>query len=321
MSVSKCPPNYVRPRVAVLGGDEASYIGAMLALGGYAEVRVDKVAPVLTRRGVRTLSSVDLHTRSFEPALTIIVTDAKQKWKVEGPVIVLATEPLKPNFPNDIQFHGALGFWVSSSDGALAPSSWYGSIVLERLDAEQEKHSKFYDLLSTSEIPLTYVRKGNLSTATWGNLAVNGPLRAVGDLTWNKRLIAAGATREVTRALAKRVKKGNKWAPLLPRTWSRPPNLQFSPANLDDLVNACDCVNEPHPCLDILQRHLLDLRVKGVSTLPTLQNSLVLEDWTRWMVKVALIVFVVVIVLVFLDLLVPSRNAKAQWSYFRGEML
>ena len=123
----------------------------------------------------------------------------------------------------------ALGFGATRcvDDGALVALGGAGKLVLERLDKEREASlAKFYDLLTSSDLSLTYAPRKNMTTVTWGTLLIYGPLLAAATIaattfhtfTYREaleksrdlRIAAAAATREVRLVLgvvAKRVKQ------------------------------------------------------------------------------------------------------------------
>ena len=112
---------------------------------------------------------------------------------------------------------GALGFGAlrRADDDALVALNSKGKIVLERLDKEREESlSKFYDLLSSLDMPLCYAPRANMTTSTWGALLVQAPLLAAATLSTEKtygeslarsrplRVAAAAAIKEARLALA-----------------------------------------------------------------------------------------------------------------------
>jgi len=141
-----------------------------------------------------------------------------------APVIHLACDPgdhvsafeaafadkARPASAGSIAVAGALLLEVGARhrDGALVQLGGRG-LALERLDAARADAGlgKFYDLLSTSGLPLVFERRARLARLAWGHALLYAPLLAAhaacgGALPAAARATAAAASREARLALA-----------------------------------------------------------------------------------------------------------------------
>lgn len=159
--------------VVVIDADDGAACGAWVreALGSRTGIASDAIPVVVLAAEVMTHESFASSFDDMALPLPRVPVTARGLEKPEPRE--LSGRPLV--------ISGAACFVVGTrvSDGALVALT-RGSLVVERLDAERDSLvSKFYDLLTTSGIPMDYIPRVAMTTVTWGHLLVSGPLLAV----------------------------------------------------------------------------------------------------------------------------------------------
>lgn len=159
--------------VVVIDADDGAACGAWVreALGSRTGIASDAIPVVVLAAEVMTHESF---VSSFDDMALPLP---------RVPVTARGLEKPEPRelLGRPLVISGAACFVVGTrvSDGALVALT-RGSLVVERLDAERDSLvSKFYDLLTTSDIPMDYIPRAAMTTVTWGHLLVSGPLLAV----------------------------------------------------------------------------------------------------------------------------------------------